>query len=112
MPGLRRNAFAWTSAGLLLLLLGLPAHAALSPLYESIREIQAILEDPRVAEAFPDQSAITSIDVIGEDQYQVGTDTCEVDVHIVDVPAKPGEPMIVGPRKFTLEFDDAICAPK
>jgi hypothetical protein len=87
-----------------------PAHAALSPLYQSIREIKAILEDPRLAAAFPNQAPVTSIEVPDVDVYQIGAGTCSVEVHVVDMPAKPGKPMMVGPRQFTLEFDKPVCA--
>ena len=68
-----------------------PAHAALSPLYQSIREIKAILVDPRLAAAFPNQAPVTSIEGPDVDVYQVGAGTCSVEVHVVDVPAETGK---------------------
>jgi hypothetical protein len=86
-----------------------PASAALSPLFESVREIEAILQDPRLAQSFPNQDGIISIEVSGMDSYEIGTGTCSVTVKVVDVPKKPGEQTIVGPRQFTLEFSGSNC---
>jgi hypothetical protein len=84
----------------------LPASAALSPLHESIREIQTILQDPRLAAAFPDQSAVISVSTKSPDVYEFASSSCTVEVKVVDV-ARP--PKIVGGRQFTLEFGKAEC---
>jgi hypothetical protein len=86
-----------------------PAAAALSPYYESAREIAAILADPRLADALPGQSAIVSITESGASSFDFSNGRCTVTVKVVTVPPEPGKPMIVGPRQFTLEFGKPVC---
>lgn len=92
-----------------LALVPIPAHAVLSPLYESMREIETILQDPRLAEAFANQQAVISITSPAIDTYELRTQSCTVTVKVVDVPAEAGKPMIIGPRRFALEFGQAEC---
>ena len=89
-----------------LVVAAVPASAALSPLYESIREITTILEDPRLAAVFRDQLPIISITVKSQDVFEFTSPSCTVDVSVVDV-ARP--PKIVGGRQLTLEFGEATC---
>jgi hypothetical protein len=99
----------WPRAALALGVLAvgsLPASAALSPLHESIREIQTILEDPRLAAAFRDQLPIISITVKSQDVFEFASPSCKVDVKVVDVSPTP---KIVGGRQFRLEFGEATC---
>ena len=86
-----------------------PAFAALSPYYQSIAEIERILGDQRLQDALPGQQAITSIVSPSADVYEVKTENCTVAVTVVDVPPKAGEPMMVGPRQFDLQFGQATC---
>ena len=85
------------------------ASAALSPYYQSITEIQRILDDPRLSEALPGQQAIVSITTTGNDVYEVKTARCAVTVTVVGIPPKEGEPILVGPRQFDLKFGESKC---
>jgi hypothetical protein len=89
--------------------LTLPASAALSPLYESVREIEAILQDGRLVAAFANQEAITSITNPSQDVYELKTQSCTIDVTVATLPKKPGAPMMVGPRQFELQFGQVAC---
>ena len=86
-----------------------PASAALSPYYQSIREIERILGDPRLADALPGQQALVSITTPGNDVYEIKTERCTVTVTIVGIPPKEGEPILVGPRQFDLKFGESKC---
>ena len=86
-----------------------PALAALSPYYQSIAEIERILGDRRLQDALQRQEAIVSITSTATDVYEVKTENCTVSVTVVDVPPKEGEPMMVGPRQFDLQFGQASC---
>jgi hypothetical protein len=100
--GLALGFAAFGSAG--------PAAAALAPIYESIREIGAILADPRLAEAVGAGALpITSITDNGAGGYVFATERCTVTVTVVTVPPEPGKPMVAGPRQFTLEFGKPDC---
>ncbi len=110
MPGTWKSKVA--GLGLVVsapLLLALPAAAALSPLYESAREIAAILADPHLGDAFANQEAIVSITATAPDIYEVKSLSCTVVVTVADAPAEPGKPMLIGPRQFTLQFGQARC---
>ncbi|CAN5313402.1 hypothetical protein BH10PSE9_BH10PSE9_18420 [soil metagenome] len=86
-----------------------PSLAALSPYYQSIAEIQRILADPRLGEAFASQEAIRSISSPKQDVYELKTEHCTVAVTVVDRPAPAGQPMRAGPRLFDLQFGKAAC---
>lgn len=87
-----------------------PASAALAPIYESIREIGAILADPRLAQAVGQGALpITSITDNGKGGYVFATAKCTVTVDVVTVKPEPGKPMLIGPRQFTLEFGTPDC---
>jgi hypothetical protein len=106
----RRGQAIGLSLGLAVLGLGGPAQAALAPIYESIREIGTILDDPRLAEAVGAGALpITSITDNGEGGYVFATERCTVTVTVVTVPPDPGKPMMAGPRQFTLEFGTPDC---
>jgi hypothetical protein len=92
-----------------LVLLPWPAFAALSPYYQSVAEIQKILTDPRLADALPGQMAVVSVVSTATDVYEVKTGQCSVTVTVVDVPAKEGTPIMVGPRQFDLQFGPGQC---
>ena len=82
------------------------AQAALSPYWQSAREIAAIVEDGRVHDALRYVEPILSVTTTGDDVYVVRTERCTVTVTIVD---KPVDGMIVGPRQFDLEVGEAEC---
>jgi hypothetical protein len=93
----------------MLMVVGAPAFAALSPYYQSITEIGRMLSDPRLQEAFQRQEAIISISLTAPDIYEVKTTNCTVNVNVVDAPREPGKPAIIGPRQFDLRFGAARC---
>ena len=86
-----------------------PSLAALSPYYQSIAEIQRILADPRLSDAFASQEAIRSIASPKRDIYELKTDHCTVTVNVVDAPPPAVQGMMVGPRQFNLQFGKAVC---
>lgn len=89
-----------------LILAAAPASAALAPLYETMREIEAMLGDPRMAEAFKNMEPIVSIEMTAQDVWEFRTPNCSVVVTVKDVEETP---TMVGGRKFTLEFGEASC---
>ena len=103
-----RTGFRQALAAILIVAAG-PASAALSPYYQSLAEIQRILDDPRLSDALPGQQAIVSIATTGNDVYEVKTARCAVTVTIVDIPPKEGEEMMVGARQFDLQFGESKC---
>ena len=103
-----RTGFRHALAAILIVAAG-PASAALSPYYQSIAEIQRILDDPRLSDALPGQQAIVSIATTGNDVYEVKTARCVVTVTVVNIPPKEGEETMVGPRQFDLQFGESKC---
>ena len=89
-----------------LILAAAPASAALAPLYESMREIEAMLGDPRMADAFKNMEPIVSIEMTAQDVWEFRTPSCLVQVTVKNATVEPG---LVGPRQFTLEFGEASC---
>lgn len=102
-----RIALRHALAAMLIVAAG-PALAALSPTYQSIAEIQRILADQRLSEGLR-QEAIISVTTTGNDVYEVKTENCTVTVTVVDVPPAESETMMIGPRKFDLQFGPATC---
>jgi hypothetical protein len=82
------------------------ANAALPPWWQSAREIETILQDGRVHDAFKYEEPILSISTTGNDVYTIKTPRCSLDVTIVDKPMEEG---IVGPRQFELQIGTADC---
>lgn len=82
------------------------AQAALAPNYQRIAELQAILDDPSVSDAFTIEQPIERIEIIKTDLYRVTAGACHIDVAIVDVADK--EPR-AGPRQFKVEIIDRSC---
>ena len=68
----------------------LPALAALPPQYQRQRELQAILADNGVADAFGVEG-ISAVEFVGPDLYRVTGGPCTLEVKIVDVPNSHGE---------------------
>ena len=85
------------------------ARAALPPYWQSAREIEAIVNDPRVHDALKYEEPILSISTTGDDVYVLMTERCTLTVTIIDTPPEPGAPMMVGPRQFGIEVGEAIC---
>lgn len=84
-----------------------PAMAALSPVYQRLVELKAILDSTEVIDAV---GVIDGIEVIVDSQvYRVTGDPCQVDVTILDVPLKEGEVPMPGPRRFTIEVGEPVC---
>lgn len=82
------------------------AQAALAPNYQRIAELQAILDDPSVSDAFMINQPIDRIEIVKTDLYRVTAGTCHIDVAIVDVPDKK---LRAGPRQFKVEIIDRSC---
>lgn len=82
------------------------AEAALSPYWQSVKEIEAIVGDQRVNDALKYEEAILSISTTGNDVYEVRTERCVLRVTIVDVPQ---EKPVMGPRQFDLDVGTAAC---
>ena len=104
MQPLTSTMLAVLAATLLLAPAG--AQAALSPYWQSTREIAAIVNDLRVHNALKYEEPIVSVAVTAPDVYEVKTDRCTLTVKIVDKPAKPG---LMGPRQFDLAVGEATC---
>lgn len=101
-----RPAVTVAAAALALATGTMNAGAALSPYYQSVREIEAIVGDQRVSDALQYGEPILSIASTGNDIYEVRTSRCTLTVKIVDVPS---DPEIMGPRKFDLQVGRADC---
>lgn len=85
----------------------LTAGAALSPYWQSAREIDTIVNDQRVHDALAGEEAILSISATGADVYEVRTQRCQLSVTVVD---KPTDTPVMGPRQFDLEICTAECS--
>lgn len=98
------------TAAIILFALGASsAHAALPPYWQSAKEITAIVNDPRVHDAFTREEPIQSVTLTAPDVYEVSTKSCTVTVNVVDKPPQPGQEMMVGPRQFDIEVGQATC---
>ena len=82
------------------------AQAALSPYWQSVKEITAIANDSQVRDALQYEEPILSIGLTAADEYEVRTERCTLSVKIVDKPAKP---VLIGPRQFDIEVGAAAC---
>lgn len=82
------------------------AQAALAPNYQRIAELQAILDDPAVVDAFNVSQPIDRVEILKTDLYRVTAGPCHVDVAIVDVPDNEAR---VGPRQFKIKIVDRSC---
>jgi hypothetical protein len=107
LPNRTEAAIHLSAAAAVAMLLGVSsAAAALSPYYQSAREIEAIVGDQRVADAFKYVEPILSITTAGDDVYEVRTERCALTVTVVDVPTDSG---MMGPRQFELQVGKARC---
>lgn len=85
----------------------LPALAALPPQYQRQRELQAIIADDGVVDAFGFEG-IGAVEFIDTDLYRVTGGECTLEVKIVDVPNSHGQGW-AGPREFALELGQPVC---
>jgi hypothetical protein len=90
----------------LLLAATAPSLAALPPQYQRANELSAVISATSDAFGF---DGIESVEYVDVDLYRVKGAGCHVDVKIVDVPPKPGEEMVAGPRQFTTEVGERSC---
>lgn len=95
-------------AALAALALATPAHALLSPYWQTAAEVRAILASGAVNDALKTQEPITSVVRTAPDVYEVRAGNCSVTVNIVDAPAASGQ-MMMGPRKFDLQVGQGTC---
>jgi hypothetical protein len=102
------RSFCLLNAAVLLPLSTLtPAHAALSPYWQRVTEMQAIAGDQGVAAKLEARGPIEVIEATGPDAYVVKAGSCTLQVSIVDAPPK-GEPM-PGPRHFEVRVGALSC---
>jgi hypothetical protein len=87
---------------LLLLITPFFTFAALAPLPQSLREIEAILTYPALSDFLPQSSSINEITKIS-DGYLIITDS-----HILKVTIVMDKQKRIGPKKFSLKFGKAI----
>jgi len=85
----------------LLILLTAPLFSALAPLPQSIREIEAILMNPQLAQSLPSGDQIDQITRV-VDGYLIITKA-----HILKVTVVYDASGRIGPKKFTLQFSEA-----
>jgi hypothetical protein len=83
-----------------------PAMAALPPQYQRQSELLTVIGSMEVVDAVGE---IDRVELIEWDLYRVTGGGCHVDVKIVDVPRKPGEEEVAGPRVFTIAVGDVVC---
>jgi hypothetical protein len=76
------------------------SYAALPPLYQSLKEINAILSDKRLSDELGSSQAITGIKRI-KNGYLITTFKYQLKVDVIYVPQK-----IMGPAKFELKFHE------
>ncbi len=79
------------------------AQAALPPYWQSVKEIEAIVNDPAVAHAL-EPNMIDRIETLSPDHFRVGAGRCHADVRIDTIPR--GNP---GPRQFRVILTDHRC---
>jgi len=89
-----------------ILVVSLPASAALPPQYQRAAEFRAILDDTDIVDLFGIGRPIERIEYLGPDLYRVTSGNCHLDVRIVDKPDVSG---MVGPREFDVEPGELIC---
>ncbi|HEX8062588.1 MAG TPA: hypothetical protein VF535_05180 [Allosphingosinicella sp.] len=86
-------------------LAAIPAQAALPPQYQRAAELEAVVADAGVANAFGG-APIQRVEFVRTDLYRVSAGACRLDVAIVDLPARPG---VVGPRRFAVKAGRKLC---
>lgn len=83
-----------------------PAGAVLPPYWQSAKEIETILNDQGVHDAFKYEEPILSISTTTEKVYEIRTPRCTLSVTVVDKPPAAG---VVGPQNFDLKIGEADC---
>lgn len=81
-----------------------PLSALKPPLYHTLDEFKALIEDPQLPGKLDSSQAIQSI-VRTEQGFEVTTNKAVLPVNVVNEPAPKGW---VGPAKFHLEFQEAV----
>jgi len=85
------------------------AQAALPPYWQSAREIEAIIKDGRVHDAFKYEEPIISIrlqePISDQRVYVITTPRCTLLVSVVDKPT----PGVMGAVPFDIEVGEATC---
>jgi hypothetical protein len=85
----------------------LPALAALPPQYQRQKELQAIIADAAVVDAFGFEG-IGAVEFVEPDLYRVTGGNCTLEAKIVDVPNSHGEGW-AGPREFAVQVGAPVC---
>ena len=86
-----------------------PAEAALSPFYQRLAELNAILADPAITGALEPHGPIDAVEAAGPDRYVVRAGGCVLGVAVATVPPPAGEAPMPGPRKFKLTAGAVAC---
>ena len=86
---------------ILLLLFSSTTYAVLPPLYQSLREIDAIISDERVQNFFTSGERIEEISK-NDDGYVIISNKRKVQVNVLYIPTQN-----IGPVKFELQFHEA-----
>lgn len=82
-----------------------PARAALPPQYQRLAEMQAVLENDRVADALGG-ALVSRVEYIRRDLYRVTAGSCHIDVAIVGL-RTPRD--FAGPRRFEARAGKKVC---
>jgi len=85
------------------------AEAALSPYYQRLVELRAILADGAITGALEAHGPIEAIEAAGPDRYILKAGGCSLAVTVTTVPPPPGEVPMPGPRKFRLTAGEVAC---
>ncbi|MEO5805340.1 hypothetical protein [Devosia sp.] len=85
-----------------------PAMALMAPQYERLAELEAILNDGRIVEAFGFANPIDKLEYVGKDLYRVTGGSCHIDVTLADANTAH-EAGWAGPREFVLQPGKLIC---
>jgi len=86
-----------------------PAAALLSPFYERLAELKAILADPSIAGRLEAHGPIDGVEASEPDLFTLKAGGCVLTVTVETVPPAAGEPPMPGPRKFRLKAGEVVC---
>jgi hypothetical protein len=107
-PGRRHRIAAAGMTALLLLGAAPESRAALTPYWQRLREIQAILDSNELAHKLRD-TPIDQIERPSEDLYRVQAGPCTLDIRIVHDPAGSTQPAMPDPPRFHIEAGEPAC---
>jgi len=85
---------------ILIFLFGIKLHAALPPLYQSLKEIDAIISDARLKEELGSAEPVLEIKRVA-DGYLIFTNRYTLRVEVIYIPQE-----MIGPAKFELKFNE------